>query len=253
VGHAIAFRIRVPTTVGCRFVERRSGVARLSACCLTMRGARRSHNTIARTADRHPQSAPAVIRAAARDGSTGLHRTELAARGLKDSVEVGQRRGGPVTRDAEAARLWPADPNCSQACLKPAIAASPARPPRAREDRGRIVHHRRRLTKAQGAKRDLASAPPRLLLPCNAGAVRRLLHCARRDSRHRRFARYRICLRATAGPFRVLRRHVSCSAPPMERPCSQSGRAVYVAVMAKRRWSDLDPRVRPDADACRRR
>jgi hypothetical protein len=74
-----------------------------------MRGARRSHNTIARTADRHPQSA-----------------ARPASRTQSRSINGGADRS---IANAEGARLRPADPNGSQPCLTPAIAASPARPP----------------------------------------------------------------------------------------------------------------------------
>jgi hypothetical protein len=81
----LPFCIRVTTTghVQVRRAQNRSHDSRL--LFLTMRGARRSHNTVARTADRHPRSAGLSVRLA-RDRSTnctapvGAPSTTVAAR-----------------------------------------------------------------------------------------------------------------------------------------------------------------------------
>src|SRR4051794_27215541 len=132
----LPFCIRVPTTVGCRSAERRSGLARLSACCLTMRGARRSHNTIARTADRHPQSARAVIRTAPRDRSTGC-------------TAGGSARPAPTTQSRS---------------INDGADRSLADAPGAREDRALVLHRRRRLTEGPRREARPPERAPRLLL-----------------------------------------------------------------------------------------
>ena len=164
------FCIRVPTTVRCTSVERRSGVARLSACCLTMRGARRSHNTIAERpiGTRNQRQRLSVrrhgtVRPAARPG--------LGAPSPKDSVEVDQRRGGPVTRRRRGRETPPRGSELLAGLPDARHRSLAGASPRARQDRGRVLDHLRRLTKAQAAKGDLPSAPPACSFPCGGAGV----------------------------------------------------------------------------------
>src|SRR3954471_24361694 len=101
-----------------------------------MRGARRSHNTIARTADRHPQSAPAVIRTAPRDRPTGC-------------TARGSARPAPTTQSRS---------------INDGADRSLADAPGAHEDRGLVLHRRRRLTKGPRREARSPERAPRLLL-----------------------------------------------------------------------------------------
>jgi hypothetical protein len=99
-----------------------------------MRGARRSHNTVARTADRHPRSAGLSV-----------------------------RRHGTV-RPAAQRRLARPAPTTQSRSINDGADRSLADAPSAREDRGLVLHRRRRLTKGPRREARPPERAPRLLL-----------------------------------------------------------------------------------------
>jgi hypothetical protein len=99
-----------------------------------MRGARRSHNTVARTADRHPRSAGLSVR---RHGT------------VRPAAQRGLARPAPTTQSRS---------------INDGADRSLADAPSAREDRGLVLHRRRRLTKGPRREARPPERAPRLLL-----------------------------------------------------------------------------------------